>query len=397
MGNEQSLPDHMRNHSTPRNRPSNSNTPRQQRSNTNSNTPRRTTTIIPPDPYVFFGIEPDCTEEQAKRAYYRKTKDYHPDRGGDIQLFNWIHQAYIKILHEIQERGRRVDEHAVRRQQYQQNLQSQENLATASRVMQQVYSQPPETQPTREPRREPTREPEYEPEYQSNSKQYQPPPKPVGPEPKFQADKFNKIFEETRMTRQSDRGYGNTEEFDRIMANLPQQPSMDSQSKLSGQGLNNFLNEFSEHKKATNQYHQQQNPEHQRRKEIARYRGPEALVSSSFSNCELLGEDVDDFTASMQSRMGYTDYQGAYTRYNQLEENLEELERRPKNLQTYKAERENIRFNLTAEEEAQIAAVKAYEEEAEKERINRLMEQDRLAELQAEKAKKFYLQGRSRS
>jgi len=368
MGNEQSIPQssayHFRNQ--PHQPPSTQQRPVQRN-------------FLPPDPYVFFGLTLETTEEQAKRAYYRKVREHHPDRGGDPQLFAWIHQAYIKVLHEVQERSRRItDEHTSRRQQYQQIKSQQENLAVATQHLQNVYQQ------------------EQEPIRENKTTTYQPPTKPAGPEPKFQAEKFNQIFEETRMKRPSDRGYGNAEEFDRMMNQLPQQPTMTAVNKLSGASHDQFMNQFTSHKQQWTQ-NQTTNDTTKRKKEIAKYRGPEALVSTSFASCEELGnEDKDDFTAPMQSSLAYTDYMGAYTRYNQLEENQEVLQNRPTNLENYKAERENIRFNLNPEEQSQMEAIRVYEEEQEKLRVERMQEEDRLAALQHEKAKKFYLQGRKK-
>jgi len=386
----------------------------------------KTSTFLPPDPFVFFGLTPECTEEQAKRAYYRKTREHHPDRGGDVQLFAWIHQAYITVLHQIQERNQRVDEHLVRRTQYQRTAQEQTHQATASQVMQQVY-QPTQTQTRtdrpqhqqnpfdiqrereqelQQPRpdfqaqpQQPPQQPPQQQFQQQTGTNYQPPARPVGPEPKFQADKFNRIFEETRIERPSDRGYS-PEELDRAMNQLPQAPVLNGQSQLRGGARDQFMNQFNQYKQQVQQQNEQSTETDERtrrKKQLAKYRGPEALVSTSFANCVELGdEEVDDYTAPIQSRMGYTDYQGAYTRYHQLEAPEEELQRRPKNLESYQAERERVRFQMSADEEAQLAALKAYEEEQERMRIERLQEADRLAELQHEKAKRFYLQGRGR-
>jgi hypothetical protein len=368
----------------------------------------KTSTFLPPDPFVFFGLTPECNEEQAKRAYYRKTREHHPDRGGDVQLFAWIHQAYITVLHQIQERNQRVDEHLVRRAQYQRTTQEQTHQATASQVMQQVY-QPTQTQmQTERPQHQQNPfdiqqereqelqqpQPEFQPQaQQQNGTNYQPPVRPVGPEPKFQADKFNRIFEETRIERPSDRGYS-PEELDRAMNQLPQAPVLNGQSQLRG-GARDQFNQYKQQVQQQNEQSIETDERARRKKQLAKYRGPEALVSTSFANCFELGDqEVDDYTAPIQSRMGYTDYQGAYTKYHQLEAPEEELQRRPQNLESYQAERERVRFQMSADEEAQLAALKAYEEEQERMRIERLQEADRLAELQHEKAKKFYLQGR---
>ena len=296
------------------------------------------------DPYVFFGLTQPCTVDQAKRAYYKKARDYHPDRGGDQQVFSWIHQSYIQILHEIQEQEQRED-HIQRRKQYQTTKKKQESQATASESMQKIYDDDQQ-------------------------------------EVKFQPERFNTIFEQVRSININDKGYGDKEEFDRMMEQMPQQPT------LSGNNKEQFADTFLQQKK---EWQVQQTK--QKSKELAKYRGPEALVSTSFLACEELGsEQIDDFTSPMSSKMNYTDYQGAYTRFHQLEENQDAFERRPKTLESYNAERDRIPFQSSTEEQEAQKMIQMMEEEREQQRIKRVEENDRQATIQHEKAKKFYLQ-----
>jgi hypothetical protein len=43
---------------------------------------------------AVFGLSLDCTSEQLDRAYRRKVKELHPDRGGDPRRFQLIVEYY---------------------------------------------------------------------------------------------------------------------------------------------------------------------------------------------------------------------------------------------------------------------------------------------------------------
>lgn len=328
----------------------------------------------PPDPFVFFGLTFESTPQQAKRAYYRKAQEYHPDSGGDPRVFGWIHQAYIQVLHQLEEQKNRVDEHAERRKEYQGLKKQQEERSAADDALRIAYQ-------------------EQEPKQKQKTKQKLTYEAPVaeGPTPKFQVERFNEVFEKTRQSNPMDRGYS-AEELDQEM----NQYDNTVHERLQNATKDQFMSAFETQKQSWQNIRSKQ--ENQRQSNLAVYRGPEALVSSSLiSNVQELGGDTpDDFTAA-SGALQYTDYKGAYTKYHNLENPDVDLSNRPQSIDAYQAERSNIRFTKTAEEEAHEAAYKAWEEEQEKERIQRLLEQDRIAMLQHDKAKKFYLrEGKSR-
>lgn len=335
----------------------------------------------PPDPFVFFGLTYDSTPQQAKRAYYRKAQEYHPDSGGDPRVFGWIHQAYIQVLHQLEEQKNRVDEHAARRKDYQDLKKQQEERSVADDALRAVYQE----------QRDEHRQVKQKVKQRSNQKLTYEAPIAEGPTPKFQVERFNEVFEKTRQTNPMDRGYS-AEELDQEM----NQYDNSVHDSLQNATKEQFMSAFETQKQSWQSIRSKQ--ENQRQSNLAVYRGPEALVSSSLiSNVQELGGDTpDDFTAS-SGGLQYTDYKGAYTKYHNLENPDVNLSNRPQSIDAYQAERSNIRFTKTAEEEAQEAAYKAWEEEQEKERIQRLLEQDRIAMLQHDKAKKFYLrEGKSR-
>jgi len=54
------------------------------------------------DPYSVLGVSPFASDEEVKRAYRQKAKQYHPDRGGSEKMMKKINEAYRKIS---QDRG----------------------------------------------------------------------------------------------------------------------------------------------------------------------------------------------------------------------------------------------------------------------------------------------------
>jgi curved DNA-binding protein CbpA len=344
--------------------------------------PQRATSqhFQPPDPFVFFGLTLDSTPSEAKRAYYKKAQEYHPDRHGDPRVFGWIHQAYIQVLHQLEEQKLRVDEHATRRKQYQELKRQQETNAAADDTLQKSYDIPKKPKATHKTGNKNITNTQTKVAYEA--------PIPEGPAPKFQVERFNEVFEKTRQATPMDRGYS-AEEMDAEMNKYGGSVNEQLQNATREQ----FMSAFDNQKK--NWQSLQLQNENQRRNQLAVYRGPEALVSSSLiSNVQELGGDTpDDFTAS-SGALQYTDYLGAYTRYHNLENPDVDISNRHKSIDAYQAERSNIQYTKTPEQEAQEAAYKAWEEEQEKIRIERLLEQDRIAMQQHEKAKKFYLQKR---
>ncbi|MFB6116875.1 ferredoxin Fer [Halosegnis sp.] len=50
------------------------------------------------DPFDVLGIDPGADEETVERAYRRRAKETHPDRGGSREAFKRVRRAYDLIL-----------------------------------------------------------------------------------------------------------------------------------------------------------------------------------------------------------------------------------------------------------------------------------------------------------
>lgn len=46
------------------------------------------------DYYGILSIEKDCDKKDIRNAYFKLSKEHHPDKGGDVESFNMIKEAY---------------------------------------------------------------------------------------------------------------------------------------------------------------------------------------------------------------------------------------------------------------------------------------------------------------
>ena len=50
------------------------------------------------NPYWVLGVDENADKETIKKAYRKLAKEYHPDKGGDVDKFNAINKAYEQLL-----------------------------------------------------------------------------------------------------------------------------------------------------------------------------------------------------------------------------------------------------------------------------------------------------------
>ena len=54
--------------------------------------------LSPAEAYRRLGLENDADESEVRRAYRRKVKEVHPDRGGDEEAFKRVTEAYETLV-----------------------------------------------------------------------------------------------------------------------------------------------------------------------------------------------------------------------------------------------------------------------------------------------------------
>lgn len=180
----------------------------------------------------------------------------------------------------------------------------------------------------------------------------------------FNLKLFNQVFEENKIYDETQEGYEDWLKGD----------SDSKQPELFSKKFN--LDVFND----TFEQHKEDNPNNQ----IIEYKEPQALISSDSLG---YGTDIDNTKGSGFTKyvgggsgggLGYCDLKQAYTNSNLISatkasrseyKNIDELER----------DRANVRYDMTPEEQAEMARRKKAEEAAEQIRLDRIKEKDFLS------------------
>ena len=165
----------------------------------------------------------------------------------------------------------------------------------------------------------------------------------------FNANKFNKFYDEHRISNASDDGYGdwdNSNENEDIVKN----PNLTK---------GNFNSMFNTNVKVSNN--------------LVKYTSPKELFMNDDNNCEELGVDkIDNYTGKSKS-INYTDYKEAHTTSRLVDPNAKYTQYN--SINEIKAARSNIK-DLTANEIMEIELEKTRNEEQEEHRQRTLMKND---------------------
>ena len=165
----------------------------------------------------------------------------------------------------------------------------------------------------------------------------------------FNANKFNKFYDEHRISNVTDDGYGdweNSNENEDIVKN----PNLTK---------GNFNSMFETNVKVSNN--------------LVKYTSPKELFMNDDNNCEELGVDkIDNYTGKSKS-INYTDYKEAHTTSRLVDPNAKYTQYN--SINEIKAARSNIK-DLTADEIMEIELEKTRKEEQEERRQLTLMTHD---------------------
>ena len=262
------------------------------------------------NPYTILNISKNYDETALKKAYLKKAMVTHPDKGGDPNEFKKVSISYAILLKKLKEK----DSDALHN-----------DLKNGSR--------------------------EYIQRQNETSL------KNVKLTEKFDAELFNKIYEENRIDDVYDSGYGKWMEENKADGEGPKKMFNGNFNK------NMFNREFDNYKKE-----QQQNLG----SKLVKYEEPRVDISyKNKDSIMVLGKGkIDDFTGE-SGGLNYTDYKDAYTNSCLIDIKSVSI-KRSKSVLDKEAERKKISYQMS-EKDMKVQELKRIKEEKEEqERIMRL-------------------------
>ena len=265
------------------------------------------------DPYKILGIGKNYDEKTLKKAYLKKAMKAHPDRGGTPQAFQQISIAFTLLQKKLKER---------------ENNHSHNELRDTARD---YYTQ-----------------------------QLNQPKVNVNMTENFDVDVFNQIYEQNKIPDVYDDGYGNW---------MNDNPALESgQQKLFQNGFNKdmFNATFENYKREQSQ----RNPQNA----LVKYREPEVKISMANADSIMtLGQGkITDFSGNSDN-LAYTDYKQAFTDGSTLIDiNSVDTSGRANSIGGVKAQRSNISYTMSQEDQRLYAQRRLLEQKQEKDRVSRL-------------------------
>lgn len=270
------------------------------------------------NPFKILEISYNASEGDIKKAYHKMALKYHPDKGGDPNKFRVITQSYLYLLEKFKEAKDSGRSHGDLRNEAKNFFESQQEQLKQRKINPVHFDKD-----------------------------------------KMDLDKFNKMFEENRLTSIYDKGYGGTWE---------DEPKIEKDNIFSDDfNLDVFNATFNKKKDIKNN-------------QIIEYKAPQALVSSNLPFEEIGRDEINDFSSGFNDKTQFTDYKAAYTKLNTLEYDEKYKRKDFKNLDDLKRERDNIKYELSPEEKKRLEMEKYEEEQRDQKRMMNVMAENRLLE-----------------
>ena len=285
------------------------------------------------NPFKILSLNYDASEADIKKAYRKLSLKYHPDReGGNPKAFQLITQSYLYLIQKIKE-SKGVKSHSELRKDAENFFEEKKEIVAAPTEVLNVDDK------------------------------------------SFDNNKFNKIFEKTRMPTIYDKGYGEgdwdeDDNEDQVVFN----------KKFN---LDVFNSVFQEQQK--------KRAEKKPSRQMIKIDEPSPQISTQLQFEQLGLDEVNDFSSTLQDNMAFTDYKAAYTQNNTLAYDEEYKRRDYKNLNELKMDRDNISYQMSQDDEIQYQSRKRKEEEEEQKRIRNLMAYDQMAEDYRSRANRFFI------
>ena len=267
------------------------------------------------NPYKILGITKKYDEKSLKKAYLKKALVTHPDRGGTQIEFQKVSIAYTLLLKKISDTN---------------NNHLHNDLRNNSKSYMTTQSS-------------------------DNNRN-------INMMDHFDANLFNKIYEENKIDDAYDRGYG---EWMNDNDNAIEQPKMFNKS--FNKDLFNHV--FEKYK---------QSQQKQMGNQVMKYDEPQVDISMrGKDSLMLLGQnDVSDFSGTSEGGLAFRDYKDAFTNSCLIDTEAININSRDNNMKSIEQSRSNISYMMSDQDLRKQELIKLRMEKEEQERIHRINQSD---------------------
>lgn len=268
-----------------------------------------------------LGIEEEValTEETLKAAYKKAARKAHPDKGGSKEAFDAVTRAYaylVDIIRLVKGASGSAGQGAVP------GLDS-------------VQGQRKEAAET-----------------------WQMPAQPVRLDPKnLDMNKFNQLFEQTRVPDPDEDGYG-----DWLKGSEGNDGS--SRKKIRGKKFSEDFNR----EVFNRMFEEEQGSNGRGETTLTNFQHPQELVLSQSAGVELGRDRPSDYTAAYDSGLQFTDLRSAYTKENTVSEKVANVKVEQRDFNTYKEQREKPPERYSQQEMSALEAFRAQQDTREQQR-----------------------------
>jgi curved DNA-binding protein CbpA len=269
-----------------------------------------------------LGIEEEValTEETLKKAYKKAAIKAHPDKGGSKDAFDAVTRAFAYLMDILK-------------------LVKGQNGAAGQAVV-------PGLDTVQEQR-------------SSAATEWQMPAEPVKLNPKnLDMNKFNQLFEQTRVPDPDEDGYGDWLKDEGGAAET-------GRRKIKGKAFSENFN-----REVFNRMFEEEAAGRGGGEggQLIQFNHPQELVLNQSSGVELGRDRPADYTSAYDSKMGYTDLRAAYTKENTVSNKVSGIRVEERDFNSYKAQRERAPDAYNSGEMAALQAFEAQQKAKEEQR-----------------------------
>lgn len=269
-----------------------------------------------------LGIEEEValTEETLKAAYKKAARKAHPDKGGSKEAFDAVTRAYaylVDIIRLVKGSSGSAGQGAVPGLD---SVQGQRKEAAEA---------------------------------------WQMPAQPVRLDPKnLDMNKFNQLFEQTRVPDPDEDGYGDW------LKGSEGKDGESSRKKIRGKKFSEDFNR----EVFNRMFEEEQEANGRGSTTLANYQHPQELVLSQSAGVELGRDRPSDYTAAYDSGLQFTDLRSAYTKENTVSEKVANVKVEQRDFNTYKEQREKAPERYSQQEMSALEAFRAQQDQREQQR-----------------------------